>query len=670
MEKGEGEMVQGWQRVLEREAERGRQATECDCPSPLFHSLSTSLLDVPRSSFRRTNRLVILNGGRGRGIPTDALRHVITHALAAALSAFDERPTTPTHPPFGEHSTCPHLYRPTLPNDVAPTYCEVDDVAAFRRTLSFSLLSSCAHPHALLITPTALTSFLEPPGGYGDFQTWRPSESGTKNFKWLVECVPTEVAPSALQQEEEAKRSKRADVPCLLRQQHDEPAITEVPGLYLYLNEIDETTAASLQQEVLVEAQRTGDDLCYRRVTHFGHPFDYRANAVDTVTVAPPPGPLLQAALDRWSSLPVVAAANADVDDAAADAQGHCPLNQVTVNEYSPGTGIPQHVEAHASFGGAFVALSLGSGVRFEMTSMRTGASAAIYLPPRSLLVVSGPARYEWTHGIRARATDVVGTETLRRGHRMSITARQARLPPRPCRCDAPAAACDSKRPAKPQECHLSRLEEQNVRQVYEQIAPHFSQTRRSAAWPAVGAFLDALPPRQTVLDLGGGNGRHAYVASLAGHWGVNLDAAHAFCRISRSLHNLPSITASMLEIPLRSGTVDAITCIAALHHLSTAAHRATAVAEMLRILTPGGRAIIYVWAKEQPRFEASPDQDVLVPWHSDGGRGGGVVHQRFYHLFMAGELEGLCAAQPGCVIVDSFMERANHVVILEKRVE
>jgi alkylated DNA repair protein alkB family protein 8 len=297
--------------------------------------------------------------------------------------------------------------------------------------------------------------------------------------------------------------------------------------------------------------------------------------------------------------------------------------------------------------------------------------SVAVYLPPRSLLIISGEARYEWTHGIRARATDVVGEETRERGERMSITARQVRLPPRPCTCGTPLSLslCDSRRPAKPQELHLSALEEVNVRQVYEKIAPHFSQTRRSAAWPAVGAFLEGLPPRRIVLDLGGGNGRHAYVASLAGHWGLNLDAAHAFCLISRSLHSLPSITASMLEIPLRSSTVDAITCIAALHHLSTAAHRAAAVSEMLRILTLGGRAIIYVWAKEQPRFADDDEQDVLVPWHSDGGRGGGEIHQRFYHLFLAGELEGLCvAAGKSCRIVDSFMERANHVVIINKR--
>lgn len=32
-----------------------------------------------------------------------------------------------------------------------------------------------------------------------------------------------------------------------------------------------------------------------------------------------------------------------------------------------------------------------------------------VYLPRRSLLVMAGAARYQWTHGIASRKTDMVG---------------------------------------------------------------------------------------------------------------------------------------------------------------------------------------------------------------------------------------------------------------------
>jgi alkylated DNA repair dioxygenase AlkB len=54
----------------------------------------------------------------------------------------------------------------------------------------------------------------------------------------------------------------------------------------------------------------------------------------------------------------------------------------------------------------------------------------SVKLKPGSVYVLSGPARYEYKHGIAYREEDVVverdGTETrIRRGVRMSITLRR-----------------------------------------------------------------------------------------------------------------------------------------------------------------------------------------------------------------------------------------------------
>jgi len=54
-----------------------------------------------------------------------------------------------------------------------------------------------------------------------------------------------------------------------------------------------------------------------------------------------------------------------------------------------------------------------------------------IFLPTKSLLIMTGEARYAWTHGICARHSDVIkmgnGTTTQERDIRVSFTFRKVR---------------------------------------------------------------------------------------------------------------------------------------------------------------------------------------------------------------------------------------------------
>ena len=56
------------------------------------------------------------------------------------------------------------------------------------------------------------------------------------------------------------------------------------------------------------------------------------------------------------------------------------------------------------------------------------------------------------------------------------------------------------------------------------------------------------------------------------------------------------------LNLPYRTGVFDAAICIAVVHHLSTEERRLAALKELVRIVKPGGRILIYVWAMEQER--------------------------------------------------------------------
>ena len=54
------------------------------------------------------------------------------------------------------------------------------------------------------------------------------------------------------------------------------------------------------------------------------------------------------------------------------------------------------------------------------------------------------------------------------------------------------------------------------------------------------------------------------------------------------------------LNSPIRSSCADFVISIAVIHHFSHKDRRLKAVSEILRLLKPGGRALIYVWAMEQ----------------------------------------------------------------------
>ena len=153
---------------------------------------------------------------------------------------------------------------------------------------------------------------------------------------------------------------------------------------------------------------------------------------------------------------------------------------------------------------------------------------------------------------------------------------------------------------------------------------------------------------------------------------------------------------------------------------------RLQAIEEMIRILKPGGKALIYVWAKDQERHKAKSSylkqdrknrksddkaaalssdggaeadivspvlpslpvhtnrtqfqhQDLLVPWKLKYGQNetknseqktssdGVPTFYRYYHVFQEGELEKLCGMAKGVRIISSYYDQGNWCVILEK---
>ncbi|GAA6010887.1 hypothetical protein JCM11491_004584 [Sporobolomyces phaffii] len=115
---------------------------------------------------------------------------------------------------------------------------------------------------------------------------------------------------------------------------------------------------------------------------------------------------------------------------------------QCILNLYRPGEGISSHVDLPARYEDGIVGISLLSSTDLEFTRVDHDPDdddddvhhhhVVVRLDPGSVYVLSGPARYDYAHGIAYRDADVVvdrdGTEsTVKRGVRMSVTLRRMR---------------------------------------------------------------------------------------------------------------------------------------------------------------------------------------------------------------------------------------------------
>ncbi|XP_030632519.1 alkylated DNA repair protein alkB homolog 8 [Chanos chanos] len=336
--------------------------------------------------------------------------------------------------------------------------------------------------------------------------------------------------------------------------------------------------------------------LKHRRVRHYGYEFRYDNNNVDKDK------PLC-------GGLPQVC--NAVMERCLRS--GHIKVlpDQLTVNQYEAGQGIPPHVDTHSAFDDTILSLSLGAKTVMDFRHP-DGRSVAVVLPRRSLLVMRGESRYLWTHGITPRKFDVVPTcegdrsvtvtsdlshlTLSKRDTRTSFTFRKVRRTP--CDCVYPSA-CDSQRatPSLPHtEEEACRLEAEFVHQVYEEISAHFSSTRHSP-WPRVRDFLLSLPPGSILADVGCGNGKYLGINPDV----ITLGFDRSSCLVGICADKgFEACVSDALCVPLRSRSCDACISIAVIHHFSTQDRRLAAVKELMRLLKPGGLALIYVWALEQ----------------------------------------------------------------------
>uniref|UniRef100_A0A7N0V8Y8 Uncharacterized protein n=1 Tax=Kalanchoe fedtschenkoi TaxID=63787 RepID=A0A7N0V8Y8_KALFE len=225
-----------------------------------------------------------------------------------------------------------------------------------------------------------------------------------------------------------------------------------IPGLYLWHDFVSCEEEEKLLREV---DDRPWKNLAKRRVQHYGYEFCYNTRNINTTQRMGELPSFLTPVLRRISLLPEL------------DAADHVDLDQVTVNEYPIGVGLAPHIDTHSAFEGLIFSLSLAGPCIMEFRRYPDGlwisrsatsdsmevsntdscsnyTKKILYLPRRSMLLLSGEARYAWHHYIPHHKVDIVNDDMVRReSRRVSFTIRKVR--PGSCQCEF-TQYCDSQK--------------------------------------------------------------------------------------------------------------------------------------------------------------------------------------------------------------------------------
>ena len=188
-----------------------------------------------------------------------------------------------------------------------------------------------------------------------------------------------------------------------------EPERNEIPGLtYVpdFLGESEETdVVAAIEQAEWISDLR-------RRVQHYGWRYDYRARQVDASMRLGP--------LPEWAARLARKLASKRLLTELPD--------QVIVNEYVGDQGISRHVDAETSFADGIATISLLESweMVFRERDAPRGRNVTLRLDRRSAAILTGDARYRWTHEIPKRKNE---PGRVPRGRRLSLTFRKVLAP-------------------------------------------------------------------------------------------------------------------------------------------------------------------------------------------------------------------------------------------------
>ena len=155
--------------------------------------------------------------------------------------------------------------------------------------------------------------------------------------------------------------------------------------------------------------------------------------------------------------------------------------------------------------------------------------------------------------------------------------------------------------------------------------------------WSWVDDFINNLPRNSLIYDVGCGNGKNM---TNKRYEFFGIDNSPKFLDICKE-KSLNVIRADMYNLPFKEQSADAVICISSLHQLSTYEKRKQTLAEIQRVLKPGGKGLISVWSIRQPErikntFKTYGDN--IVNYYDENEK----PYKEYYYIFRLNELASM----------------------------
>lgn len=149
-----------------------------------------------------------------------------------------------------------------------------------------------------------------------------------------------------------------------------------------------------------------------RKVQHYGYKYDYRARKIDQS--------FRIGNLPDWST-PIA-------EKMISQGLINFEPDQLIINNYEAGEGIAMHIDCEPCFSDTIISLSLNSDIVMDFQHVSSHDKEELLLRRRSLLIMTGDARYQYKHGIAPRKKDMFNNHTRKRQRRISLTFRKVIL--------------------------------------------------------------------------------------------------------------------------------------------------------------------------------------------------------------------------------------------------
>ena len=182
--------------------------------------------------------------------------------------------------------------------------------------------------------------------------------------------------------------------------------VPDVPGLKFVEGFLTPEQQAYCVKRVDAAESEWRNDLS-RRVQHYGWRYDYKARAITPdMHIGELPDWLIDIAQRLYEETGLY--------DRVPE--------QVIVNEYLPGQGIATHID-HLGFGPTVCTISLLDDWEMDFSERWQDKSPAL-LQRGSCVLLTGPSRSTWQHGIAPRQTETSEDGRRKRQRRLSLTFR------------------------------------------------------------------------------------------------------------------------------------------------------------------------------------------------------------------------------------------------------